>query len=133
MHLKNFRLELFEPWGLDLSMFNIIRNPTQYKIEKITTIIKNFPGRSFILVGDSSEKDPEIYGSVMRGPYGSQIICTMIRNVTNRPILLDRLRIVFRGLDSRRFVAFGGSIGGQERYVEMPTLDNMVKNQHCSM
>lgn len=37
MHLKKFRLELFEPWGIDLSVFNLLRNPTGYKGTIATT------------------------------------------------------------------------------------------------
>jgi len=44
LHLKSFRLELFEPWGVDLSFFNIFKNPLKYKMTSISTILGNFPG-----------------------------------------------------------------------------------------
>lgn len=87
-HLKPFRLELFEPWGIDVTLLNLFKDPTQYKvfccthnhfsvllsscdasrfgvllcaqIKLISGILKDFPQRRFVLVGDSSEKDPEV-------------------------------------------------------------------------
>ena len=88
IHLKKFRLELFEPWGIDLSLLNLFKSPVGYKIKKIKNILLDFPGRIFILVGDSSEKDPEIYGQIAR-EYPDQIICTLIRNCPHR--LIDRI------------------------------------------
>lgn len=36
------------------------------KVAQISDILRRFPGRSFILVGDSGEKDPEIYREIKR-------------------------------------------------------------------
>ena len=106
MHLKKFRFELFEPWGVDLSVFNLIRNPTKYKISKLQTILKNYPGRRFILVGDSSEKDPEVYGAVAR-EHQVQVVCSLIRNVSSRPIHRTRLDNAFFGIKSTNFEVIG--------------------------
>ena len=84
MHLRKFRFE-FEPWGVDFSLFSLLKNPTEYKISKIKDILREFPGRKFVLVGDSSEKDPEIYGHITR-EYPDQIICSLIRNCPHNSI-----------------------------------------------
>lgn len=31
-HLKPFRFELFEPWGVDITLFNLFKDPTKYKV-----------------------------------------------------------------------------------------------------
>ena len=90
MHLKAFRLEPFELWGVDTTALNIIKNPTNYKIQNIVNIFNNFPKRKFILVGDSSEMDLEIYAEISQ-LFPQQIACVFIRNVTTRPIYLNRI------------------------------------------
>jgi hypothetical protein len=30
-HMKPFRLEIFEPWGLDVTMYNLVKDPTAFK------------------------------------------------------------------------------------------------------
>jgi len=42
-HLKPFRFELFEPWGVDITLFNLFKDPTQYKVRSYAV---NFPCRS---------------------------------------------------------------------------------------
>lgn len=39
----------------------IRREPVEHKTEHITTLLDTYPEMSFILIGDSSETDPEIY------------------------------------------------------------------------
>jgi len=105
MHLKAFRLEPFEPWGVDATVLNILRNPTQYKIERIEGILAQFPGRQFVLVGDSGEKDPEIYSEVSRrNP--SRIRCMYIRSLVHKPLDDARHAHVSRGLDGALLVPF---------------------------
>jgi phosphatidate phosphatase APP1 len=42
----------------------------------------DFPKRKFILVGDSGEKDPEVYGKIL-SLYSKQIKAIFIRDVNN--------------------------------------------------
>jgi hypothetical protein len=64
----------------------------------IRSIVETFPGRRFVLVGDSGEKDPEIYGSIAR-QFPEQIKQINIRLVQGRPLPIERLRRAFRELD----------------------------------
>jgi hypothetical protein len=52
------------------------------KILQISGIIENFPGREFILVGDSGERDPEVY-RVIKEQFSEQINEIIIRDVIN--------------------------------------------------
>lgn len=53
-----------------------------YKPGVIEPILKQFPQRRFVLVGDSGELDPEIYGEIAR-KFPAQIHRIFIRDVTN--------------------------------------------------
>jgi hypothetical protein len=72
-HMKSFR------WK-DSSFLNLFADPVKYKMEIIESILKRYPQRRFILVGDSGEKDPEVYGIIAR-KYPGQIARILIRKV----------------------------------------------------
>ncbi|MCE9599650.1 MAG: App1 family protein [Spirochaetia bacterium] len=57
--MKYFRLK-------DSDFFNLFQKPFDYKLATIEPIIKSNPGRSFILIGDSGEKDPEAYAELAK-------------------------------------------------------------------
>jgi len=75
-HMKSFR------WK-DKSFFNLFSDPIEYKIKIIESILQRYPLREFILVGDSGEKDPEVYGMITR-KYPKQIKRILIRQVGNK-------------------------------------------------
>ncbi|VAW73674.1 hypothetical protein MNBD_GAMMA12-2552 [hydrothermal vent metagenome] len=56
-HMKYFRLK-------DKSFFNIFSKSAKYKVESISKIMKKYPYRYFILVGDSGEKDLQVYTEI---------------------------------------------------------------------
>ncbi|CAG8466138.1 3315_t:CDS:2 [Diversispora eburnea] len=56
-------------------------NPTASKFEYIREILKDFPKRKFILIGDSGEHDPDIYAEIAE-KFPNQIIRILIRDVT---------------------------------------------------
>ncbi len=70
-HLKTFRAK-------DSSILKLFDSPEETKTEPIETLLKKFPERRFILVGDVSERDPEIYGTIAR-KYPLQIESVYIR------------------------------------------------------
>ena len=72
---------------------------------KIKSILKAFPQRQFVLVGDSAERDPEIYGAAAR-LYPDQIAAIYIRQVGQRPLDTPRAEHAFRGLSSQLWTTF---------------------------
>lgn len=72
-YMKSFR------WK-DSSFLNLFADPIEYKINIIESILQRYPQRQFILVGDSGEKDPEVYGKIAR-KFPKQIIRILIRKV----------------------------------------------------
>jgi phosphatidate phosphatase APP1 len=77
MHLKLFRLKDSTPLG---------RFPSRKRSKKraIERILADFPRRRFILVGDSGERDPEVYVSVARR-HPDQVALVAIRQVDGKP------------------------------------------------
>jgi len=72
--LKNFRLK-------DRSFIEFISaDQLTYKLNAIKTIMDRFPGRQFILIGDSGEKDPEVY-SELAAQYKDRVKYIFIRDV----------------------------------------------------
>jgi phosphatidate phosphatase APP1 len=59
--------------------------------------MRHFPGRSFVLIGDSGEHDPEVYAHV-RKEFGAQVQEIRIRDViddrTNNPSRLEGMTII---------------------------------------
>jgi hypothetical protein len=62
-----------------------------HKTAEITRIMERFPGRTFVLIGDSGEQDPEIYRT-LHCRFGARIERIVIRDLTNaRQLCPDRL------------------------------------------
>lgn len=88
MHLKWFRLrdEIFKRW-------RILRRKSKSGV--IRSLLRRMPGRAFILVGDSGEKDPEIYAK-LAAKYPRQVIRICIRQIDANPIDNERLERIYR-------------------------------------
>jgi phosphatidate phosphatase APP1 len=84
MHLRYFRVrdEMFK-------RFRPVRRNS--KVGIIVGILKRLPQRKFILVGDSGEKDPEIYRFLAKR-FPDRIVAILIRNLQSRPLSAKRLR-----------------------------------------
>jgi len=54
------------PLETDSSLLDLTSSPEAYKLQTIEAIFKDFPARQFLLIGDSGERDPEIYGRLAR-------------------------------------------------------------------
>jgi hypothetical protein len=60
-----------------------------HKLEVIGQLLDDFPQRRFVLVGDSGEQDPEIYGELAR-TFPGRIAAILIRDVTGEPADAER-------------------------------------------
>lgn len=89
-YLKSFR------WK-DESFFNLFEGPEKYKPEVIDPLMQKFPNRRFVFVGDSGERDPEIYGALAR-EHPQQVAKILIRNVTEEGPEAKRYEHAFREL-----------------------------------
>ncbi len=64
-------------YNLDEETF-IFQNQRKHKVEAIETILQMYPALPFVLIGDSSEKDPLIYHEIV-GKYPDRIRAIYIR------------------------------------------------------
>ena len=64
-----------------------------HKLEKIEKILRAYPELPFVLIGDSGERDPEIYAEVLRRhPQSVKVI--YIRNVNPDPARIEALDLL---------------------------------------
>jgi len=77
MHLRNFRLRD--------QLFKKLKLRRQGKRLAIQKLLKCYPDRDFVLVGDSGEKDPEIYLKICKRNPG-RIKGLFIRDLEHRPM-----------------------------------------------
>lgn len=61
-----------------------------HKLDKIGLILRFYPDMQFVLIGDSGEKDPEIYTEIVRR-HPKQVRMIYIRNVNPDPVRIDAL------------------------------------------
>lgn len=88
-HLKRFR---FREAARKLRM-----SPQKaHKQAAIEPILAAFPQRRFVLIGDSGEQDPEIYGHLSRA-YPNQIIGVFIRAIRGEKRDSERIQAAFGG------------------------------------
>lgn len=72
-HLKSIRIK-------DQSVLSLLADPFQSKVNTIETIMSRYTKRMFVLVGDTGEKDPEVYGEICRR-YPDRIWRVFLREV----------------------------------------------------
>lgn len=98
LHIKPFRPKSRDAW-------KAWDSPQTYKTERIESLLKRFPGRRFVLVGDSGERDPEIYGQITRR-FGAQIQRIVIREIAGAAMTPERINVAFEGISDRRWIVF---------------------------
>ena len=86
-------------------MLALWADPVKYKSKIIASILEAYPRRRFILVGDSGEKDPEVYGLMARR-YSDQVTHIYIRNVTAERADAPRYREAFKDVPDGKWRLF---------------------------
>jgi len=97
-HLKDFRIK-------DGTFFNMFKSSRETKPPVIEALLAAYPKRLFILIGDSGEHDPEIYGAIARR-HPARIHHIYIRKVTPETPQDKRYRAAFAGLQETRWTLF---------------------------
>ena len=97
VELKRFRVK-------DRSFFSLFQSPAVFKTPLLDALVRDFPQRTFILVGDAGEKDPEIYGAFARA-HPQQIGHIYIRewSPASSPA---RYEAAFAGVPAARWTVF---------------------------
>ena len=94
--LRNFRVK-------DSSILAFFKPSTEYKIDKIKTIIKRYPKHQFILIGDSGEHDPEVYAEIYK-LFPSNIQAIQIRAVKGSDLTEQRFLKTFKQVPRERWM-----------------------------
>lgn len=88
--LRHFRIK-------DSSALKFFQSSTDYKKDKISRIIERYPKHQFILIGDSGERDPEVYASIYRR-FSKNIKAIWIREIPGSNISKERFITSFVGI-----------------------------------
>ena len=89
----------------DETLFDLFKEGTETKPPIIRSILDRYPDRRFVLVGDSGERDPEVYAELMR-ERPARIQRIYIRNVTGEAADNERFAALFDGIDTERWRLF---------------------------
>ncbi|NDF00400.1 MAG: DUF2183 domain-containing protein [Verrucomicrobia bacterium] len=96
--MKQFRVK-------DGSFLALFESPEKYKLSVIEPMLRQFPQRRFILVGDSGERDPEAYGVLAR-KHPEQIQRILIRNVTGEGPTAPRYQAALKDVPAEKWRIF---------------------------
>lgn len=108
-HMKNLRTNPFEKETYK-DIWTIIASGSQQatfdqKVSQIGTLMTHFPERRFILIGDSGEKDPEVFKKI-REDFPSRIqeirIRVVANNKANDPSRLDKMTQIPRNVEESK-------------------------------
>ena len=97
-NLKNFRMK-------DKTFFNLFSSQEEYKKPVIENLLKQYPSRRFILVGDAGQEDPEIFAKVARS-YPQQVYHIFIRDLNPHGTQSSRYKTTFRGIPKDQWTIF---------------------------
>ncbi len=88
LHLRPFRLR-------NHMLQRMVRIRRTQKARVIQSLIRALPGRRFVMIGDSGEKDLQIYGKLAK-KFPEQVKAVLIRDLPHHPTDLELLKKVQR-------------------------------------
>ncbi len=97
-HLRRFRLK-------DRSFIEFVRSKGTHKRDTIRALFERFPERSFVLIGDTGEHDPEIYGEFVR-EFGERVEFVILRDPVGTADIEARVAKALDGLPRNRWRVF---------------------------
>jgi len=120
--LKEFRDRYYPPgplflreaswWNLAGFLGSLTKGTQAYKVSEMEKIHKNFPKRTFLCIGDSTQSDPESYGEIAR-KYPDWVGHILIRKVTGvepmdemKKNASERFERAFRDIDRAKWTVF---------------------------
>lgn len=97
-HLKHVTFD-------DGALLNLAQDPYKFKVPVIRELFERYPARKFILIGDSGEKDPEVYSTIAQ-EFSDRVIAILIRNVSAEPATAARYTSVFAHVSPEKWRIF---------------------------
>ena len=98
VHLREFRVR-------ELKTLENLAGSEEGKSKQILRILSAYPQRTFVFVGDSGEKDAEMYGDLARR-FPHRVARIYIRNVTEESPDSDRFTKAFAEVPRKRWMLF---------------------------
>ncbi len=99
-----YDMKTFRAW--DDSWQNLLADSALIKTPAIERLLKDNPRRRCLLIGDSGESDPEIYGDIAR-QFPTQILGIAIRTVReNESLTDDRFQNAFQEIPPEKILLF---------------------------
>ncbi|MBX3419670.1 MAG: DUF2183 domain-containing protein [Pirellulaceae bacterium] len=84
IHLRYFRLR-------NQLLQRMVRIKRSGKITTLRRVVQGMPQRRFILIGDSGEKDLELYRN-LANKFKDQVLAVFIRNLPDRPVPIEKIQ-----------------------------------------
>jgi len=97
-HMKSVRLK-------DSTLADLLASPLEYKPPILRELLQRYPRRQFVLVGDSGEKDPEVYAALARD-FPDQIRWILIRRVDDEQADSPRYQQAFANVPHDKWRLF---------------------------
>jgi len=104
-----------------------LEHANTHKTEVIESLLQDFPERSFVLIGDTGEQDPEIYGAIARA-YPEKVRMILLRDVTGDTRTSARFLREMRDVPAANWLLFTDAkalnlntlkIGGDVKSIEL--------------
>jgi phosphatidate phosphatase APP1 len=87
------------------AILSMMDAPPAFKIEQCSAIMAALPHRRYILIGDTAQHDPEVYGEVAR-QHPEQVLRILIRDVTCENPGDARFAAAFHGVSRKSWQLF---------------------------
>ena len=136
--IQPFLLQYYPPFELIVSTLavasgglNTVKQYREFKVNSTHRIGSILDKKRYILIGDSTQKDPEAYGDIAR-EFGDRVVCIFIRIVwgfnekLERETLntADRFQVAFANVSRSKWMIFAHPD-------ELPTPDQ-IKTGNCN-
>ena len=82
-----------------------MEQPNTHKTEVIENLLQDFPERTFVLIGDTGEQDPEIYAAIAR-TYPERVRMILLRDVTGDTRTGARFLREMQGVPTTKWLLF---------------------------
>lgn len=97
-----FHLRIYRPKSIG-SNLDLVGDSQPHKVGNLRRVLNDLKEREFILIGDSGEKDPEVYGEMAR-EFPGRIKAIYIRRVAGADLSKERFARAFDGTDAPYFI-----------------------------
>lgn len=111
VHLRKFALK-------DATILKKVFPAHKKKRKAIELLLTRFPERQFLLIGDTGEKDPEMYGEIAR-KYPRQILGICVRNVSPDPPDSLRFRRAFAQIPLQKWTVYEDALRLEENFLPL--------------